>query len=233
MTQLHYIFDPVCGWCYGAAPLISAARTIPGLKLVFHAGGMMTGMNRRPVTTQLRNYIVASDERIAQLTGQVFGKDYLDGLLRDSSVVLNSAPPSTAILAAEQLAGRGLDMLKQLQIAHYVHGLRIAEIEVLQNIANEMCLDVTAFIAAYVRLDGLETQLHFSDSREMLARVGGQGFPTLALEYADATFERIDLGKWLGNVEQWTDYLRHITGSKGDEESSINELACNIDGCSI
>jgi putative protein-disulfide isomerase len=29
MTTLHYIFDPLCGWCYGAAPLVAAARTVP------------------------------------------------------------------------------------------------------------------------------------------------------------------------------------------------------------
>ncbi|MFZ6864104.1 DsbA family protein [Undibacterium sp. Ji67W] len=233
MTQLHYIFDPVCGWCYGAAPLISAARHIPGINVVFHAGGMMTDLNRRPVTPQLRKYVIFNDERIAQLTGQVFGKEYMDGLLCDSSAVFDSAPPSTAILAAEQLAGRGLDMLQQLQIAHYVHGLRIAEIQVLQSIAKEMGLDVAAFTAAYARLHGVETQRHFTTSRELLARVGGQGFPTLALEYADSTFERIDLGKWLGHVEEWADYLRHIAGRKADEESSITELACNIHGCSI
>lgn len=22
---LHYIYDPLCGWCYGAAPLVRAA----------------------------------------------------------------------------------------------------------------------------------------------------------------------------------------------------------------
>jgi putative protein-disulfide isomerase len=233
MMQLHYIFDPVCGWCYGAAPLISAARNIPGLNLVFHAGGMMTGSNRRQVTPQLRNYIVASDERIAQMTGQVFGKQYVDGLLRDSSAVFDSAPPSTAILAAEELAGRGLDMLKQLQVAHYVHGQRIADFGVLQSIAKAMGLDNSAFAAAYTRLDGMETQKHFDKSRDLLARVGGQGFPTMALEHADGRMERIDLGQWLGQPAEWSDYLRKIAVSQGDAESPVSGFACNVDACSI
>lgn len=29
-TTLHYIFDPLCGWCYGAAPLVKAAQSLPG-----------------------------------------------------------------------------------------------------------------------------------------------------------------------------------------------------------
>ena len=23
---LHYIYDPLCGWCYGAKPLVQAAQ---------------------------------------------------------------------------------------------------------------------------------------------------------------------------------------------------------------
>ena len=233
MTQLHYIFDPVCGWCYGAAPLISAARNIPGLQVVFHAGGMMTDMNRRPVTPQLRKYVIFNDERIAQLTGQVFGKEYIDGLLCDSSAVLDSAPPSTAILVAEELAGRGLDMLEQLQIAHYVHGQRIADIPVLQSIAENMGLDTSEFMAAYTRLDGVQTQSHFSQSRELLARVGGQGFPTLVLEHSDGAMQRIELGKWLGHTAEWTDYLRNIAVSTPTTKSFSSDPACFIDSCSI
>ena len=30
---LHAIYDPLCGWCYAAAPLLAAAREVPGLAL--------------------------------------------------------------------------------------------------------------------------------------------------------------------------------------------------------
>lgn len=28
---LHYLFDPLCGWCYGAAPALSALAGEPGI----------------------------------------------------------------------------------------------------------------------------------------------------------------------------------------------------------
>ena len=62
-TTLHYIYDPLCGWCYGAKPLIDAAREI--VPVVAHSGGMMTGSHRRPVSTQLRDYVMPHDKRIA------------------------------------------------------------------------------------------------------------------------------------------------------------------------
>ncbi|MCZ8397872.1 DsbA family protein [Achromobacter ruhlandii] len=204
---LHYIYDPLCGWCYGAAPLVQAARGISGLTIEAHGGGMMTGGNRQPVTEALRRYVMPHDERIASLTGQVFGPDYFDGLLRDSGAVFDSAPPTTAILAAQALAGRGLDLLHRLQQAHYIKGRRIADPAELRRLAVEIGLDEAAFQAAYAATEGAATERHIAQSREWLARVRGSGFPTLALE-RDGVFELLEPARFLGRPLQWQADLR-------------------------
>ena len=28
LATLHYIYDPLCGWCYGAKPLVQAAQAV-------------------------------------------------------------------------------------------------------------------------------------------------------------------------------------------------------------
>ena len=233
MTTLHYVFDPLCGWCYGAAPLISAARGVPGLAIVFHAGGMMVGPNRQAVTSQLRDYVMTHDKRIAQLTGQPFGEAYFDGLLCNSDAVLDSAPPSTAILAAEGLAGRGLDLLHRLQRAHYVGGQRITDTAVLVQLAQELGLDATAFSESFERLAGAATERHFAESRKWLARCGGQGFPTIALEQADRRLARLDVGTWLSRTAEWTDYLDEQVSVHADSPPSDGDLVCGVDGCAI
>ncbi len=207
VRKLHYVFDPLCGWCYGAAPLVAAARGVPGLAIVLHAGGMMTGPNRKPVSPRLRDYVISHDVRIAQLSGQPFGDAYFEVLLRDTGAVLDSAPPSTAILAAEELARRGLDMLDRVQRAHYVEGRRIADPAVLAELAQELDLAPPAFAASFARLQGAATERHFNASRKWLSRSGGQGFPTFALEQDDGTLARLDAGAWLGRTAQWSDYL--------------------------
>ncbi|AKP91616.1 DsbA family protein [Achromobacter ruhlandii] len=204
---LHYIYDPLCGWCYGAAPLVQAARGISGLTIEAHGGGMMTGGNRQPVTEALRRYVMPHDERIASLTGQVFGPDYFDGLLRDSGAVFDSAPPTTAILAAQALAGRGLDLLHRLQQAHYIEGRRIADPAELRRLAVEIGLDEAAFQAAYAATEGAATERHIAQSREWLARVRGSGFPTLALE-RDGVFALLEPARFLGRPLQWQADLR-------------------------
>lgn len=97
---LHYLFDPLCGWCYGAAPLLAAAAGVPGLEIELHGGGMFTGSNRREINSQWRSYVLPHDRRIAELSGQPFGDGYFNGLLNDQGAVLDSEPPISAILAA-------------------------------------------------------------------------------------------------------------------------------------
>ncbi|MGE8659607.1 MAG: DsbA family protein [Achromobacter sp.] len=204
---LHYIYDPLCGWCYGAAPLVQAARGIDGLALALHGGGMMTGGNRQPVTEALRRYVMPHDERIAGLTGQVFGPDYFDGLLRDSGAVFDSAPPTTAILAAQSLERRGLDLLQRLQCAHYIEGRRIADPAELRRQAEQIGLDGAAFQSAYAAAEGAATERHIAESRALLGRVRGSGFPTLALE-RDGVCELLEPARFLGRPSQWQADLR-------------------------
>ena len=210
-TTLHYIFDPLCGWCYAAAPLVDAARNVPGLKVEFHGGGMMTGANRRAITPQWREYVMPHDRRIAEMTGQPFGEAYFEGLLRDNGAVMDSEPPITAILAAESLrSGGGLDMVHRLQRAHYVEGRRIADAQVLKAVAEELGFDAEAFAAAFERLAGDATAQHIAESRQLLQRAGGQGFPTFVLTRADGSASRIDIGPWLGRAEDWKARLAEL-----------------------
>jgi putative protein-disulfide isomerase len=229
MPTLHYIYDPLCGWCYAAAPLIAEARDNPGLSIALHGGGMMTGPGRRPITPQWRDYVIGHDKRIAQATGQPFGEAYFEGLLRDNSAVMDSAPPTTAILAAQEQGGRGLDMLHRVQHAHYAEGRRIADKDVLAQLAQELGLEPAKFAEAFKRLEGPATEQHFIDSRKWLTRLGGQGFPTVALEHADGAIQRLEIGAWLGKVDGWREQLRKLA----PVEVKTPAAQCGIDGCTI
>jgi putative protein-disulfide isomerase len=207
--KLHYIFDPLCGWCYAAAPLVAAATSIPDLTVVPHAGGMMIGTNRREITPQWRDYVMPHDKRIAQMTGQVFGGGYYEGLLRNNGAVLDSEPPTTAILAAEQIAGKGLALLSALQIAHYVEGKVIADAVTISEAAQHIGLDSHAFQQALTTLSGAPTMAHIAQSRQLLSELNGHGFPTFAIE-KDGQFMQIDTGSWLGKPQEWKDYLQSL-----------------------
>ncbi|QHF30804.1 DsbA family protein [Pseudomonas sp. R32] len=225
-TTLHYVFDPLCGWCYGAEPLINAASGL--MPVVLHGGGMMAGANRQKVSAQLRAFVMPHDRRIAEYTGQPFGRDYFEGLLRDNDAVFDSQPPIAAILAAEQLAGRGLELLARLQRAHYIEGRRIADDAVLKAIAAEMGLPAHAFASALLEVD---SESHMGTSRAFMASFGGQGFPTLVLE-REGRLQVIDIGPFLGKPDAFVQWLDREFYLSADANAS-NPAFCAPNGCDL
>ena len=81
---LHYVYDPLCGWCYAAEPMVRAAGEA-GISIVLHGGGLWDpGVH---ATDAKRRMMRETDGRISELTGQPFGAAYLDGLLVDPASI--------------------------------------------------------------------------------------------------------------------------------------------------
>ena len=228
-TALHYLYDPLCGWCYGAATLVKAAREV--LNVTPHGGGMMTGARRQNVTPQLREFVKPHDARIAQLSGQPFGEAYLDGLLRDTTAVFDSEPPTAAMLAVEVMDGRGLDMLAQLQIAHYVEGRRIADRAVLIEVAASLGLDADTFAEALDHQSGAALHAHFQETRALMRTVGAQGFPSFVLE-TDGTLQALDVSRYMGRPQAFQDWLRSQTNTVAVTDAT-DAFGCDANGCVI
>ncbi|HGF6561401.1 DsbA family protein [Providencia sp. wls1922] len=201
---LHYIYDPYCGWCYAAAPLIAIAANHPNIHLELHGGGMLAGSARLHLDDQFRQYILQSDKRIAAMTGQVFGDDYI-AMLHQSNVVMDSAPPQTAILAATK-QGKGVEMLKALQKAHYVSGRQIKQPEILSEVAQEIGLNIDQFQKDYAQCAQTETDAHIAQSKQLLGQSGASGFPTLLIEQ-QGKWLRVPLQNYLGEPEKWQQFL--------------------------
>lgn len=205
VSRLHYLHDPLCGWCWAASPLVQAAREL--LPVQAHAGGLFMDGSRRQMGAAWRAYVLPHDQRIAQLSGQPFGAAYQDGLLNDATAWLDSAPAVAALLAADRLAGRGLDLLARIQRAHYVEGRKVADAAVLRELAEELGLDGEAFAHEQAACCGEATRAHVEDSRALMRRLGGQGFPTLALQRGER-WQLIDVSRYLGRVEAWQQWLQ-------------------------
>lgn len=175
---LHYIYDPLCGWCYGAEPLVRAAASVDGLELELHGGGLWPKPTSLPEDT--RRYIQQADARIANMSGQPFGDKYLNGLLLDPTMVLESRPTIAAVLAAQSVdPDKALAMLKGIQHAHYEQGRRVVEREVLCDIAVEAGLERDAFAEAF---DRASVDAHIAETRQLMGRVGAGGFPAFVLQ---------------------------------------------------
>ena len=174
---LHYIYDPLCGWCYAAEPLVEAAAAA-GISVVLHGGGLWEPAIH--ATEAKRRSMRETDTRIGQLTGQPFGDAYLDGLLVDPASTWWSRPTIAAVLAADAVAdGRGLAMIGAIQRAHYVEGRRVVDDIVLADAAGSIGLDRGHFLGA---LAAAPVDAHVAATRTLMRDRGLHGFPSFLLE---------------------------------------------------
>lgn len=204
-TVLHAIIDPLCGWCYAAAPLFDAAANA-GFEIKLHAGGMLTGPRRKQIDSQWRDYVIPHDQHIAALTGQPFGENYYEGLLRDTSLVLDSAPPIRAMLAVSALGGNDLAYLHAVQLAHYRDGKCASDEPNLQVLAEKMGLDGAAFAKEYAQNEDAFYQ-HILASRALMNQLGAQGFPSVALATSEGNLRLLNHSRFYGHPSEWLVYL--------------------------
>ena len=178
---LHYVYDPLCGWCYAAEPMVRAAGEA-GISIVLHGGGLWDpGVH---ATDAKRRMMRETDGRISELTGQPFGAAYLDGLLVDPASIWWSRPTVAAVLAAEAARpGSDVAMVAAIQHAHYVEGRPVIEDAVLVELAAGLGLDAVIFHKA---LSNAPVDRHLQDSRALMRRHGLQGYPSFLLECEDA-----------------------------------------------
>jgi putative protein-disulfide isomerase len=232
-TTLHYIHDPFCGWCYGAAPLVKAARQV--LPVQAHGGGMMAGDRRVQVSASLREYVRPHDLRIQQASGQPFGEAYRDGLLRDTTAVLDSALPIAAMLAVRQLTGgaaqgQDLDLLSRLQTAHYVNGQQVSRPEVLVAHAQALGLEAGAFEEALAHALVHEAGPHILATRQLMGRIGAQGFPSFALESQG----RLMPVAWQGFLGDPAGFAAHVAGLlPAQPDPAGAPLGCGPESCAL
>jgi len=201
-ATLHYLYDPLCGWCYGAEPLAKAAENVVGLNLKLHAGALWPEPTQLPV--EMRRYIQQADARIAQMSGQPFGDAYLNHLLLDATLVLESRPVVAAVLAAQELdATKMLPMLRGIQHAHYEQGRHVVQESTLVDIAKAVGLDPAAFTAA---LHSVPVDRHIAESREFMNNIGAQGFPTFVLQIGDHWFG-VPHGRFAAEPAKFAEWL--------------------------
>ncbi|MAM71646.1 MAG: protein-disulfide isomerase [Gammaproteobacteria bacterium] len=211
-VKLHLIADPLCGWCFAAAPLLSASREIPGLDIVLHCGGLFAGSNRQQVDASMRNYIESHHERITQLSGQHVGAGF-DALLNSGTAILDSTPPIRAILSVIEIDGDPVVYYQALVKAHFIDGRPVAEPETLIDIAKQCGLDSTSFSEAYASLDESQVSQHISNSRRLLQQLGGQGFPTFGLEH-DGQMQILNHHSLYGDPQAWLEALQKLVSEK-------------------
>jgi putative protein-disulfide isomerase len=181
---LYYVFDPLCGWCYGASGMVSAAASAD-IDLRLLPSGLFSGPGARPMDDAFAAYAWANDQRIEHLTGQPFSELYRTRVLADRQQKFDSGLATLALTAVALTApDRELDVLGALQQARYVDGRDVTRREVLVDLLAEKGL-----VEASARLREPDAALimandaRVAEAQALLRALDARGVPTFVLEH--------------------------------------------------
>ncbi|RBP52913.1 DsbA family protein [Arenicella xantha] len=177
MVNIHYFYDPMCGWCYGATSLTEILAKNDNIELVMHPGGMI---DNKPLSSEFKARVLVQDQHIASMTGQSFGHAYKKRISENSPVVLDSIVTAQAIHVMQKINGRGFEMLKAIQHAHYENGIDTTKHEVLTNLATGLNVDATQWIKEMEQAKN-DIKSVIRETHLLMDKWHIQGFPTFIL----------------------------------------------------
>lgn len=181
---VHYVFDPLCGWCYGASAAVMALANASAVRLNLLPSGLFQDQGARPMDDAFAAYAWSNDQRIERLTGQRFSQRYRDEVLADPTQRFDSGPATLALTAVALTAPeREVEALKAIQHARYVDGLDITRMDVLRDVLQSQGLTVAA-----QRLDApnqalqAAAQARIAQAQALMNRFGARGVPSFILD---------------------------------------------------
>lgn len=178
--EIIYVFDPLCGWCYGFSPVIKQAYDTYKDKADFKvlAGGMVIGNQIGPIG-RISEFLKKATANVTQRTGAVFSPLFLDTILTEGKQVLSSMEPSIAVqICKEEKPESIFEFMSELHKDIYISGLKTSIPTDYKRLAEKMGFDGEKFIndiqsEKYVR----RTEQDFEEA----SRLGIDSYPAVLI----------------------------------------------------
>ncbi len=197
--NLLYVYDPLCGWCYGFGPVVEKIQKNykNAVEVEIISGGMIMGDRVAPIGN-MSEYILNAIPRLQRMTGVEFGQPYI-ALLKEGTYVTSSEKPSVALCVYKSFTTeRAVEYGHAIQISFYKEGKDLNEDVLYADLATSYGIDREAF------LKRMKDSVYFNEAHTAFKRaadLGITGFPTLLIKqekgYATltegyATYESIE-----------------------------------------
>ncbi len=181
---LYYLFDALCGWCYGITPAVSALLEIPGVSINLLPTGLFAGDGARPMDDGFATFAWSNDQRIERLTGQRFTERYRQRVLGNRQRPLDSGPSTVALTAVSLTApAKEFETLKAVQRARFLDGTDVTSLATLVGLLEALDLKDAAARLAHLDADLLAAnRARIDRAQALMQKLGARGVPALILE---------------------------------------------------
>jgi len=179
-TELIYVGDPMCSWCWGIAPELDAVRAgHPELAFRVVVGGLRPGEYAQAMTDEMAEFLGHHWEQVSERSGQPFDT----AILGRRDWIYDTELACRAVVAMRMVdEPRAFDLFKRIQRAFYADGVDVTEPDVYAAFAADVRADVDKFSEVLEDDRSREATWHdFATAREW----GVTGFPTVIARSGD------------------------------------------------
>lgn len=182
--KIIYVYDALCGWCYGFSPVIRQfhQRYADDFDFEVLSGGMMTGARVKPISTSM-SYIEQAYKVVEDRTGVRFGGAYLTNILQPGTYVSDSEKPGMAMTLVKAIRPESaVEFAGTLQNALYRDGVDLNVDAAYGPLVEPLGIDPDEFVGNLS--DPAVKEQTWAEFR-LVAQYGINGFPTVIAEVGD------------------------------------------------
>lgn len=217
MIEFFYLYDPLCGWCYGAAPAVVKLELEPDAVVHPLATGLFAG-GGRVMTEEFAAHAWSNDQRIGAMTGQPFSDAYREKVLGNRAGRFDSTEATRALTAVHLTEpAEELETLHRIQMLRYVEGRDIADAALLAATLRDLGLEEAAALLAAADPEIDEAMATRSTmAHQLMQGLGLNGVPAL-VRMRNGHPEAVPSGVLFGPVEE----MPRSLGLRPDAEEDI------------
>lgn len=180
-VKIIYVYDAICGWCFGFSPTMAKLKEHYQDKIEFEviSGGLKLG-NGAGAIDVVAPYIKTSYQDVERTCGVKFGDDFVNGTLKQGTMILNSSPPAIALcILKEKYPEKSLAFAALLHQMYYIDGIEPENYEAYGTYASALGYDKVEFNKKMK--DSVYIQKAYKDF-EYAQQLGANSFPTVIIE---------------------------------------------------
>jgi putative protein-disulfide isomerase len=146
--KVLYVYDALCGWCYGFSPVMYELweKYRDSIDFQVISGGMVTGSRIGPIG-EIAPFLDRAYKQVEVITGIRFGKRFTDTVLKQGTSILTSVQPAIAMAVFRSyFPDKVIPFAAALQRAIYSDGIESSSTDEYGQIAREFGIPSGEFI---------------------------------------------------------------------------------------
>jgi putative protein-disulfide isomerase len=184
--EFIYIYDALCGWCYGYGPVTQKVQEKYGdqFKYTVLSGGMVLRERVGPIS-DIADYIRGALKTVEERTGVEFGMEF-HAVMNEGSRIMNSMKPSEALQAYKKLSNKEpIRFAHAIQSAFYKEGKDLNQNGIYLQLAKDFGLNEGEYL---LELNSIENKSATQSEFALVAQFGVTGFPMTVLKVDEEYF---------------------------------------------